>query len=189
MRMDIPPADDGHRVSLFDVLDFLDDAMVAIVFFVLCVFACLAVSSLSARAGAELPRVRLARSLRGDQIAKAVTNAPANAKISVPIILPREWKQSIAYAAGDACTLSGAVYVCVQSHTSLSNWQPSAVPALWRLVRAAGERPGQTPAWRQPLGAHDAYRKGDRVTHNGKTWTSTIDANVWAPGVYGWAAD
>ena len=59
-----------------------------------------------------------------------------------------------------------------------------AAPALWRLVRAAGET--GTPAWRQPLGAHDAYRKGDRVTHAGTTWQSTIDANVWAPGVYGW---
>lgn len=25
-----------------------------------------------------------------------------------------------------------------------------------------------------------------RVKHGGKTWQSTIDANVWAPGVYGW---
>ena len=41
-------------------------------------------------------------------------------------------------------------------------------------------------AWLQPTGAHDAYNKGAKVTHNGKTWKSTLDANVWAPGVGGW---
>lgn len=28
--------------------------------------------------------------------------------------------------------------------------------------------------------------KGAIVTHRGKTWESTIKANVWEPGVYGW---
>ena len=27
--------------------------------------------------------------------------------------------------------------------------------------------------------------KGDRVTHKGKTWESTIDNNVWEPGAAG----
>lgn len=26
----------------------------------------------------------------------------------------------------------------------------------------------------------------DQLTHNGKTWISTVDNNVWEPGVYGW---
>lgn len=42
------------------------------------------------------------------------------------------------------------------------------------------------PEWVQPTGAHDAYSIGDKVTHNGKTWESTIANNVWEPGVYGW---
>lgn len=29
--------------------------------------------------------------------------------------------------------------------------------------------------------------KGDKVSHNGSHWTSTVDGNVWEPGVYGWA--
>ena len=32
----------------------------------------------------------------------------------------------------------------------------------------------------------DAYRKGDKVTHNGSRWTSDVDGNTWEPGVYGW---
>lgn len=35
--------------------------------------------------------------------------------------------------------------------------------------------------------AHDAYGKGDKVSHNGKHWQSDIDANVYEPGVYGWS--
>ena len=26
----------------------------------------------------------------------------------------------------------------------------------------------------------------DKVSHNGKYWTSDVDSNVWEPGVYGW---
>lgn len=43
-----------------------------------------------------------------------------------------------------------------------------------------------TPVWTQPLGATDAYKKGDEVSHKGKIWTSDLDGNVWEPGVYGW---
>lgn len=34
--------------------------------------------------------------------------------------------------------------------------------------------------------AHNAYAVGDKVTHDGKKWTSTADANTWEPGEYGW---
>lgn len=53
----------------------------------------------------------------------------------------------------------------------------------------ASEEPAVSyPEWVQPLGGHDAYKTGDRVTFNGKVYESTIDGNVWAPDVYptGW---
>lgn len=34
--------------------------------------------------------------------------------------------------------------------------------------------------------AQIAYAKGAKVSHNGKHWTSDVDANVWEPGAYGW---
>ena len=43
------------------------------------------------------------------------------------------------------------------------------------------------PLWTQPLGATDAYQKGDIVEHKGQTWISDLDNNVWEPGVYGWS--
>ena len=27
----------------------------------------------------------------------------------------------------------------------------------------------------------------EKVTHNGKTWVSDVDSNVWESGVYGWS--
>lgn len=68
-------------------------------------------------------------------------------------------------------------------------WQPGV--SGWReavLMPPSGVAPAP-PAWVQPTWAGDAYQIGDRVTHNGQTWTSTAANNVWEPGVYGWTAD
>ena len=56
---------------------------------------------------------------------------------------------------------------------------------LTALGRADVEE-GGVPMWVQPTGAHDAYALGSVVTHNGSTWTSTVDANTWEPSAYGW---
>ena len=83
----------------------------------------------------------------------------------------------------------GKLYLVNQNHTPQGDWLPNATPALYSEVTP----PGSIAPWVQPLGAHDAYNKpgsglpkSDPVTHKGKTWTSSINANVWAPGVYGW---
>ena len=58
---------------------------------------------------------------------------------------------------------------------------------LWLLIAEHLPEQAAVPAWVQPTGAHDAYALGAKVTHNGKTWESTVDANVWEPaGVSGW---
>lgn len=71
----------------------------------------------------------------------------------------------------------------LEAHTSQAEWTPDAAASLWVSV----SDPAETwPDWSQPVGAHDTYAIGDKVSHNGKHWTSTADANVWEPGVYGW---
>ena len=44
------------------------------------------------------------------------------------------------------------------------------------------------PEFVQPTGAHDAYKKGDKITFEGKHYISLIDANVYSPTAYpaGW---
>ena len=52
-----------------------------------------------------------------------------------------------------------------------------------------GQGGGAPQPWVQPAGAHDSYSIGDRVTHNGSTWESTHNDNVWEPGVFGWTVE
>ena len=91
------------------------------------------------------------------------------------------WNVGKSYATGDRVQHEGTLYKCVQAHTSQADWTPPVTPALWTAVSL-----DEYPAWVQPTGAHDAYSKGDKVTHNGKRWTSDVDNNTWEPGVYGW---
>lgn len=97
----------------------------------------------------------------------------------------KSWYSGISYLADERVRYDGKLYRCVQSHTSQADWEPDRTPALWTEVA----RPGEIPVWRQPTGAQDAYGKGDKVHYpdaGGDIYVSTIDGNVWEPGVYGW---
>lgn len=68
------------------------------------------------------------------------TEVPSVTPTSTPVVTPTPpagasaWQANTTYAVGDEVTYEGSTYRCIQSHTSLSNWQPSNVPALWQLV-------------------------------------------------------
>lgn len=94
-----------------------------------------------------------------------------------------EWAYPIAYTVGQLRRHNGKLYRCVQAHTSQADWTPDTAASLWSVAADPAE---EWPAWSQPVGAHDAYAKGAKVNHNGKHWTSSVDSNVWEPGVYGW---
>ena len=83
--------------------------------------------------------------------------------------------------AGERLWYDGKLYKVVQTHTVQDDWTPDILPALYTEVSIA-----EWPEWVQPTGAQDAYNKGDKVSYNGAHWVSDIDANVYAPGVYGW---
>jgi hypothetical protein len=93
-----------------------------------------------------------------------------------------EWAAGVAYVLNEVIAYQGQAYAVIQAHTSQATWQPDIAAALFKRYVA----PGEVTAWRQPQGAHDAYPVGARVTDGGKTWTNTIPANVWKPGVTGW---
>lgn len=103
--------------------------------------------------------------------------------LTVPIIFPAWRGDGISYAAGDRVMYGGVLYKCLQAHTSQSTWTPADAPSLWAKVLIP--TPGEIPDWEQPSSTNP-YAKGDKVKHNGKIWISTIDNNVWEPGVYGW---
>lgn len=100
--------------------------------------------------------------------------------LSVPVLYPA-WRSGVAYVTGQRVLHNGTLYKCVQAHTSQADWTPDATHALWVAVSI-----DEYPEWVQPTGAHDAYNTGDKVSYNGKRYVCTIDANTYAPDVYGW---
>lgn len=87
------------------------------------------------------------------------------------------------YVSDDRVSYNGILYKCLQNHTALSNWTPDISTSLWVRV----DNPSiEFPEWIQPVGAADAYSIDAKVSHNDKHWVSTVDNNVWEPGVYGW---
>lgn len=96
------------------------------------------------------------------------------------------WEHPVSYTVGQLRSYKERLYRCVQAHTSQADWTPDTAVSLWISVSDPAE---EYPEWSQPVGAHDAYMSGDKVSHNGKHWVSTADNNVWEPGVYGWDED
>lgn len=94
------------------------------------------------------------------------------------------WNESATYSVGDRVRYNDVLYKCLQAHTAQSTWTPTDAPSLWTKVLIPS--PSVIPEWEQPESTNP-YMKGDKVKHNGKTWESTIDNNVWEPGVYGWS--
>lgn len=96
-----------------------------------------------------------------------------------------KWAADVDYTVGQRVRDGEKLYKCVQAHKSQADWAPHNVPALWAEVA----EPGTIPVWKQPTGAQDAYMTGDKVHYpdeQGAVWQSTVDNNVWQPGVYGW---
>lgn len=91
---------------------------------------------------------------------------------------------SIEYKAEDRVCYNGLIYKCLTDHTSQATWTPPDAPSLWVRVDNPEE---EYPEWIQPLGSTDAYHSGAKVSHNNKHWISSVDNNVWEPGVYGWS--
>lgn len=92
-----------------------------------------------------------------------------------------KWKVDVDYIKDERVRYEDVLYKVLQNHRSQSDWTPDVAVSLF--VRVSIE---EWPEWVQPTGAQDAYNKDDKVSHNGKRWVSSIDANVWEPGVYGW---
>ena len=93
------------------------------------------------------------------------------------------WAIGRAYTVGDRVQYGGTLYKVLTVHTSQDDWTPDAAPSLFAKVLIPDET--VVPEWEQP-DSTNPYSAGDKVTHNGKTWVSDIDNNVWEPGVYGW---
>lgn len=96
---------------------------------------------------------------------------------------PDDPDKPVEWAQGVRLRHKGVLYRVLQTHTAQEGWPPDAAPSLFAKVLIAD--PSEIPEWEQP-DSTNPYMKGDQVTHNGDTWESEIDYNVWEPGTYGW---
>lgn len=119
-----------------------------------------------------------------EKIEKASVSLPDEDALEAVELFPA-WAANHQYKADERVRWLDKLYRCVQGHVSQAGWTPDGTPALWTEVA----KPGEIPVWRQPTGAQDAYRLGDKVHYpdeDGPVWESTIDYNTYQPGVYGW---
>lgn len=105
-----------------------------------------------------------------------------------------EYQEDKQYKEGDKFTFDGKIYEVIQEHRSQRTWIPSETPALYKefldvkITNQAGEETEVVSEFKQPTGAHDAYKKGDKVSFEGAIYESTIDSNTFSPSQYpeGW---
>lgn len=113
-------------------------------------------------------------------IEEAAVSLPDDDALLAPELYPH-WAPNIEAVADERMYYDEKLYRVVQSHTTQAGWEPDKTPALFTEVSV-----DEWPEWKQPTGAQDAYRIGDKCSHNGQHWINTIDYNVYEPGVYGW---
>lgn len=122
-----------------------------------------------------------------EMLHKASASLPDEDALEAVELFPL-WADGIDYEADQRIRYGDKLYRCVQAHASQAGWEPPATPALWTEVA----KPGEIPVWKQPTGAQDAYMTGDKVhypTAEDAVYVSTVDNNVWEPGVYGWEVE
>lgn len=110
--------------------------------------------------------------------------------LEIPSVFP-VWEANRAYKTKEVISYGvnsvgdPQLYQVLQDHTSAAEWTPDTASSLYKKI---GVTDDGYPEWVQPLGATDAYNKGDIVSYNGKLYRSTIDGNVWSPEAYpaGW---
>lgn len=103
--------------------------------------------------------------------------------LKVKALYPQWDGSGVAYAAGDRLTYEGNLYKVLQGHTSQADWTPDKAPSLFAEV-LPGQEGTAIGEWLQP-DSTNSYKQGDKVTHNGETWESLVDGNVWEPGATG----
>lgn len=123
---------------------------------------------------------------QAEQLRKLLENQTANMTDEQILKYPdfvEKWQPGKEYVVGKRLEYNGTIYKVLQAHTSQETWIPPDAPSLFAKVLIPDT--DTIPEWEQP-DSTNPYSKGDKVTHNGKTWQSTTDNNVWEPGVYGW---
>ena len=108
---------------------------------------------------------------------------PDDQAITVKDIYPVWDGNGVSYQKDYYLTHNGKLYKVLQAHTSQADWTPDTALSLFAEV-LPGQDGTSIGEWVQP-DSTNPYMAGNQVTHNGETWESLIDNNVWEPGAQG----
>lgn len=116
----------------------------------------------------------------------AILSAATDEQAFVMRYLYPEWSgESVKYKKDDRLLYDDKFYKVLQDHTSQADWTPDTATSLFVEISNPNE---EWPEFKQPTGAQDSYSKGDKISYEGKHYTSLIDANTYSPKDYptGW---
>ena len=115
-----------------------------------------------------------------------------------PALEGRNWHANIAVQVGDVFTYKGALWRCIQAHTTQGGWQPDKTPALWHRVEVVAE--GTVRVWAAGID----YVAGDEVAYpdaeselyiclqahtSQEGWEPPAISALWAPASEGGQED
>ena len=86
--------------------------------------------------------------------------------VTIHIVCKEPWRLGVSYKVGDEVVFQGLVYVCRQSHTSQTGWEPPVTYALWQrtpIVTSDGSQ------WAPQV----IYQAGDTVVFEGHHYRAT----------------
>lgn len=122
----------------------------------------------------------------------ATEEAAINGDGIVPAWHDPQNRKHKAYMRGDAVLDDGRIYI--NRADGLNYARPSSPDSGWEVynppkedevpeAEASEEAPAPAaPAWKEPANKDELYPAGAEVTHQGKTWRSTVDSNRAEPG-------
>ena len=104
--------------------------------------------------------------------------------LEVQILYPNweDLEDGATLKVGDRVNYDGILYNVIQEHQKQETWNTVDAPSLFAKVLIPDS--SVIPEWEQP-NSTNGYMMGDKVTHNGKTYLSLVDNNVWEPGAVG----
>lgn len=93
-----------------------------------------------------------------------------------------DYEDGYTFLVGNRVNYLGVLYNVITEHQKQETWNPLDAPSLFSKVLIPNEN--VIPEWEQP-DSTNAYMTGDKVIHNGITYVSLVDNNVWEPGAVG----
>lgn len=104
--------------------------------------------------------------------------------LEVQVLYP-EWSvlpEGYSLKVGDRVNYNKVLYKVLQAHCKQEAWNPIDAPSLFTKVLIPNAN--DIPEWEQP-DSTNGYMTDDKVIHNGITYESLVDNNVWEPGAVG----